>query len=1243
MKIIIEQRGITEIDIFETDSIKEMESRIIEGVNKEYPDFVLFKERWKIPIPKEIQVWDMETIFDSRDAQGNDILRNIDSLYESYIMIKDLIELNEYLEYFCFWLWKEKFKKKWIAYSMTVNSILTKSFISKFGKMNETDWNMSQFIQRRLLNEDHLHVMEDTMKERIVEMRRKNKKSMDIGRRWEEMSIEGFQETKIEEIGKVMTIFLETEQYCTATLFQKIRLSSDYPIAFYQEYVQYYYPEGVEWIKTIQRNEWKKEGLSIYDKNGEMNIYVENTERGILAQFVSLSREISSIDKVFEIIGIQKEEVRIEQERMEGVLAEWTIQTPRPVSMKAKEKWSGIEPYIFANLCLNEHPFCQFLWTNDTDKISRTSWTLTRRHEALYLYFFVPEMMRTGEEEGETAGIQYLETWNRSKSRFGQLSCIATPLETADGEYVLNLRITRSVSREVVSIFRIVFLKLIRFYYKEYSYQWNQVFKKWLPELEPTELIRMEKNIRVQNLPTHLDPDIFVPHIYLRSCQNPKVIPITEGEAREEKEKDKILQFPPRAMKGYKPKFYRCPEEPSKRDGKQYLYPGLVKMNTKDHPFGYAPCCYIENHREQNRKIEKKLLGLEETDEEKRIKTTPLSFQYILKSDKLLRRLGGIGMLPEDVQTFLYQMDIEMDYYRVGGVSSWSSFSILSGLEYWYAWRKDEPYLRNAQELKETIVQSVSSIKDMGSTELFDWTLEKSTEEFLHGYMDPKRFLSVLEEYYQVRIVILTRNEEGKLSFLQPFYYQSFFIKSFRSDIPILCFYQHFGGTTESIKNRDEPVCELIVAIKNKVPVFDFLRKEVVHDLYKESVHCYAGTTRLALYQEERIGEMDGEIVEQYVDIGGKTIFVEYSNHEIGILTRPRLPLRGIKMSSRFPSDKSMVSRSTRQWEERTGQEMIEIESLPILMVRESDQYFLFSLEEVEIRKRRESVAPELIKTVSFLSCPSLVRIAIYSSFLTSSFSYMDYLNGQSHALMLQDHVTYRFSYYLEENKRNWKMYGSQMTEWVNVFMEECIEFTLDSERYMETPLYPMFVSEIDRKRKIRLPRTSEKNIFFFLTWLLKNSPNLEFVYKMREVPSFLNHIQQFVRRKDQIVQKCGDAYYYPYLYRHEMMTGPIETLQLKVGQLYYYQNQEMTLEFFHLPHIVFRSLSFIKGIETWMSYSNRKTTSRILYFFDIKKEKLAGFLSQEKEIVDIGTERHRPLFYLYAISKNDFLFFVSI
>lgn len=1228
MKIIIERKGEFEIEVYETDTIEDIKNRIIEEVNSEYPEYVLFddEKEWKIPLPKEIKVWDLEVIYGKE--KGKDILRDIEYLYEEYREIKKIIELRVYLEKYCFWLWKKIYQKKWMVYSMTVSSILTKQFIKRFG--DKVDWNMSQFIQRRLLNEEYLRVMEETMKEERIELKRVNKKTKEMGEMWKEISIEGFEETEIEEIGKIMTVNIETEEYCTAMIFKNIRLTKEYPLAHYQEYISYHYPEGVNIIKEINRTELKKEGIYIFDRNGEVNIYIENRERGILIQYVSLEEREMSIEKIYNIIGIEKEKIKIEREFIEGVIAEWSIKTPK-ISM-IKDKWLGIEPYIFANLCLNELPFSKFIWINDTDKISRTSWTMTRRNEGIYMYYFLPDILK-GEEKKEE-GIIYMDKWNRSKSRFGELSCIMTPMEREDGENILNIRITRSITRETVYEFRKTFLKLLRIYYKEYDYQWNQVFKKWLPNIRPSEMMRIEKNERVSRLPTRLDPEIFVPHVYLRSCQNPKVIMITEEEAKEIREKEKVLKFPPEKMDGYEPKYYKCPEEVSKRDGKQYLYPGLVKMNTKNHPFGYAPCCYIESHREQNEKIMKEMKREEEDD--KNIKTMPLSFQYILKSEKILRRLGGVGILPNDLEEIFYNINIENEYYRVGGISLWSKFSILGGLEYWYAISNNRGYLRNSKELKKEIIENVSSIKETCSMEVFDWTLEKTIEEFINGYMDPRKYISILEEFYKVRIVIFKRNENGKIYILEPNYYQFLELKEFEETKPILCFYEHYGGTTESIGNKDEPICEIIVSVKDKKPKFDFIEKDVIKEIYKQCIRCYSGGTIKSLFKKNK----GKEISRQYVDIGGKTIFIEYKNGLIGIMMEPIRPYEGVPRIYKIPRQEEVISGSIRNFESISkGEiEVIYIESLPIMIVKEENEYYLFSLkkgqERIELVIKNASIKT---RKVSFESCPLYIRLIIYSGIPTREILYTKLLNDNSHALMLQDHLTYRFSYYLEENKKELKMYESQIEEWINVFLETCVEFTLDSEEYMNTRLYPMFIKDIDRKRKIRVPKESKKNIYYFLEWILKNTYNIEYFYKIREVPSYLNNIEQFPKIEEQIVQRCDEAYIYPSIYKNEIIMGPIETLKLDMDKIYYYRNESLKWEFFHNPCIVYRCETFQKGIERYKEYERIKEEK--IYYYDMKREEL--FLIEENKIKKV--ENEIPKIFVYNEVKNDFIFFISI
>lgn len=225
-------------------------------------------------------------------------------------------------------------------------------------------------------------------------------------------------------------------------------------------------------------------------------------------------------------------------------------------------------------------------------------------------------------------------------------------------------------------------------------------------------------------------PELFLP-LYSRKCAMfPKIVDTeSTGEFQ-------TMKYPIYNEGGLEPKIYSCAHYPT------HPYPGLRKNNLENSDiFHYLPCCYATNQEDRNGSSYRNYFYNE------RIKKD-MTDHELYKTGRLVP-INIRGILPRPINQLFQVIDKDVSYLRYGVTRSPNSFleCVL------FALGKSESFKKIRNEL------SNDNYIGFGRQETFDVPIE-DLKKWLQSndYFDPKRFIRMVERYFNTSIILFERN-----------------------------------------------------------------------------------------------------------------------------------------------------------------------------------------------------------------------------------------------------------------------------------------------------------------------------------------------------------------------------------------------------------------------------------------------------------------------------------------------------
>lgn len=448
------------------------------------------------------------------------------------------------------------------------------------------------------------------------------------------------------------------------------------------------------------------------------------------------------------------------------------------------------------------------------------------------------------------------------------------------GEPITVFKIIRGAGIDVISRFQEIVAKFVSIYNKHVK-DITAEYSKYVKGV----------NTRTFSIKDGTLSDI-VPHVfvdkYSRLCSKQKNPIISEDEYNEDDES--ALLFPrddPEA------RVYTC------KDSEEYKYSGLVvnNLNNKSE-YPYLPCCFKTNQKANPNSNYSKYYNEEDEDEQQE-GAKKSDYERVLQTQKFAN-FGSFGILPEDVTKLLKIFDKSYDYYRRGmhyrnPILVQSSFleCVLDALNF------NEITKQKDEKERETIIKTerdavANFIRDSGlcKQECYNLSVEDIENNIRNPnyYLSPALYIRALEEYYTVNIFIFQRNAStpsGNLVIPNHHMKHGYIFTPLKSRLSVLI-YEHTGGIWDT-----QYACELIIHYNpttlKTVTVFNPDDKIIIN-LYKQMLQMYSIYEVNRVVQPVQILDMKN-VKAQYIDIYGKTRYLEYKEPHMIVYCQPLPPL----------------------------------------------------------------------------------------------------------------------------------------------------------------------------------------------------------------------------------------------------------------------------------------------------------------------------------------------------------------
>lgn len=1244
MKIILQELSTTfDIDILRLDTESSIKKKIILATNH-YPMYIFFSKDFMnsgrildlyLILEEYLKIKDNKPI-KRRLPDGKIIIINPKTpitsfrktIYEIFLDNKEYFNnLLEFLDIYFFYIMDKDFSDLAFNYfnmqlTIFINELNYNEFKDNF--INDRNKNLTDKNEIRIFLKDRYENFYITdaknkqinkwfhdLKQISINDLKKYKKEIELLDS-ESNIYDGLSSCNIiQEIimGQILSFKLENTNDTAGTIFDKIRLTREFPFIRYKMFtklntnIEDIKNESIDNISSITK---------IYDKE-RMMIHIETIENGLQIQGLFLNtNEIKEPKDLKEYI---KSKGNITTLKSLGIMMEFLIENPKPSNWK--ENWSPFDSSVFSNLCMNENLFERFLKINDTDKISRNNHSV--------LVYFIDILSKDDSDSPEI----YVGGWNRISSRFGDLTAILSPIKTDTKKYYIHVKITRSKTRENVIHFKEYISKIIT-YYNQLLPKQIKIFKQFDVDFKLYEPdIILEKNI-LNNIGISIEKELFGSNEYIRACQAPKPYIISASEATS-LSKDQTILYPPIDYKHFKSEYYKCPDTLWK--GKSYKYPGLIHLSLPNHPFGYAPCCYIESHEKHNNVINKEL--------EFKIKNGYNSYfdKIIEYSDlitkkrsldsakKIIQHIGQEGKLLSSIEYFMKSINIDYEYARLG-TNLWENDSLLGVLEYVNA-IKNKTFMRSPKMIR----NELSKIPlEIGLQQNFDITeMELRSQIITNQYLDPRRWFRILEEFFNLNIYIIIQKElsESIDSLFYPnnreFYAFPLLNEIKKRDIVFII--EHQNSITL-------PRYELIIMkdnLLNKIYKMPFYSEYI--DLLELSFQSIIGNSIVKIQNNSSNSILFNYITRQIIDLYGKTRGFLFQSKFIGVLIDPISPLscpilahNNINIQLYDDSFESLIKKCNIK-------KIYHYCNYLIFYIKDfSHLYFIIDISnqsEKIIYKKYNSI--EKISSLSF----NLLSISIILNIISTNNEFMTLHYDNRLMNIILDLCLYEFSNYIDTIKDK----SIKTNELIRTFINTYIVFENKHLYPLINEISPRFVNNYTNiklyndKQQLILLKNMQSKLEYFLKWFMITKPTAFSLYKnYKEIPSYFMLSSDFHSDKDIIQndwifnnQSIINSYKYGSLFY-------LKTLENE-KTFYYYNDKQTPTSSIYIAWInntikegeLYYESLFHKKINEKKIIIGNKIANGDLIWPDYK--------SEQKSILILKNNQNK---YIFLISLND-------
>lgn len=402
--------------------------------------------------------------------------------------------------------------------------------------------------------------------------------------------------------------------------------------------------------------------------------------------------------------------------------------------------------------------------------------------------------------------------------------------------------------------------------YRDY----NETIPQFEKRFDPTSRIVVRRRYLKD-----FEKNIFLPG-YVKKCQpvRPKILLNEEDKEKWAAAGKSMLEFPLNDPE-YKTNTYICDDE-------KYSYVGVIENKLANRArFPYLPCCF-QLPQDNKKNYINYMQGRAAIQ-------SNLARGYVFITGKFVE-MHNYGTLPPFIDSLMNIYSRQnTTFYRTGVSPGPNSF-----IEAVYrALTNDTKELKRNffRDVRRSIVDKIPLV--VCAQQMYDYifpkgkfSLDEVRKQILSDelFFDPQKFAPLLEDFFDCRIILFTRNVDSPVGdFLLPRYQSVYCRRTYRKNIPCVFIYEHFGTSM-----NEDPRCEYITnKVASSFPSDDAFAKSVIQEY----------ETRFEFFMTKYIiepADLDEEnISRQYIDEFGKAQALELNGAgKMFVFIDPIHPLR---------------------------------------------------------------------------------------------------------------------------------------------------------------------------------------------------------------------------------------------------------------------------------------------------------------------------------------------------------------
>jgi hypothetical protein len=678
------------------------------------------------------------------------------------------------------------------------------------------------------------------------------------------------------------TLCFETDNIISIDyLFQKITCNDIIPFACLKKENNEFYKikNGFDTKNEIDENflHEKMEDVDLY----ESKIFgkIESIHKGSYLNFTIFNSIPTSTIKicVYMSYGIKTNDKKIEEETNDILKKIKDFFNFLTIISYNESNISGI--FVFPHERINYYLLNDLITLND-----------------VFIYFMtVDERVKTTKQKGGIFTRFFINNEESTCSlickKFNKIDQeVKLLLKTKDVPYntdIIRVRINRANNMNMVDKMMIILSKFISIYNNEYK-NIAAFYKKYIPDFKIVQEDESIEKSETINILKEEVPELFV-NGYNRKCPSSPII--IEEEDVDKYEKNRVMKFPKTQEEGEQYN-YVCEPESMLEKYKNNKYIGLrVNTLSNKNKFQWIPCCYSHDQTKSENTGYSKYFS-----DKKSYKKT--AQQNIIKTNKILEE-KSFAELPDKLNTFLSFIDPKYNYFREGVKKDAKSFfrCILKALN-----------LKDQSVTSQTKIILDYKGFPVVCQENPNEPIQELKDEFSKNiYMDPRRWVSLFENFYKCKIFIFSRYKNENNVIMETPYHKNIYLKYKKEnkELPTIIIYEHWGSDDDILQY---PQCELIVKInsENKLSKTETLfshstflaLNNFYNEMFKQYYYSYLNKN-LKLIQEFYFPDkLFPHLKSQVLDSSGRTrLLITRNGIHIGTNPIPPLPIEVVEFS----------------------------------------------------------------------------------------------------------------------------------------------------------------------------------------------------------------------------------------------------------------------------------------------------------------------------------------------------------